>query len=627
MCGIWGVLVAGEDPQRFAEMHRRLSHRGPDAEGVLQVNGNILGHRRLSIIDLSAAASQPMWDVQQTVCIVFNGEIYNYRELRAVCVAAGLSFRTSSDTEVILNLFLLEGEMSFRRLNGMFAFALYDSRSSETFLVRDRVGIKPLYYGAVPGGIIFASELGAMLATGAFPLELDPTAVGAYLQFDFVPSPLSIIRGIRKLTGGTLLHVDRIGRSEVRSFLPPETLAERSRRSDASDLAEFDRVIHDVVSRQLVADVPVGVFLSGGIDSSIIARVATDLVGKIATFSIAFDDPTFDERRYFERVATSVGSNHHSEVLSARHMMDLLPRAASIVTEPLADGSIFPTYLLSRLARRHVTVALSGDGADELFAGYPTHQLWRIGNLVARIPAAARTRLRSWVRRFAPVSYGNMSAGFRVQKFLEGVDRDPLVQNQRWLGSFQPEEVPLFLRDGRSLSLEGLLQEARSGGAADLESVLRADRRFYLQDGVLVKVDRCSMSHSLEVRVPFLDNEMLEFASNLPSNRKIRRGQSKWLLRRWVEQRLPVEIARRTKKGFGAPLGRWFRGELRDFVRQNLSTAEIERDGILRPEPVQRLLEDHDRGVADERKRIFNLLMLKLWYDDVRAIAARGGQR
>ena len=383
------------------------------------------------------------------------------------------------------------------------------------------------------------------------------------------------------------------------------------------DVARFDPVIRAAVERQLVADVPVGVFLSGGIDSSIVARAAVDAAGRISTFSIAFDDPSFDESRWFELAARAVGSEHHTEKLTAAQMLDLVPHAAAIVSEPLADGSIFPTILLSRFARRHVKVALSGDGADELFAGYPTHQVIAPGRALGALARPLRRGLSTAVDRLLPVTHSNLSLDFRVRKFVDGADRDPIVQNQQWLGSFAARELPDLLTrfDAEAQRrLEALWHEPSCGAPTALEGVLRTDRRFYLQDGVLVKTDRASMSASLEVRVPMLDHEMVRFANGLPADRKLRGTRTKWLLREWARAHFPEEIWRRPKKGFGAPLGQWFRGELREMVRDTLSPSSLASDGFLRPEAVEGLLDAHESGRRDERKRIFNVLMFTMWY-------------
>jgi asparagine synthase (glutamine-hydrolysing) len=624
MCGIFGVLhPRGDVASEVGAMRDLLRHRGPDGEGIECLAHGVLGHVRLSVIDLSPAAAQPLWDIQRRACITYNGEIYNFRELRQECRRAGLEFASASDTEVIVNQYLLHGVGAFERLNGIFAFCLYDARSGECFLVRDRMGVKPLYYGESPRGLCFGSELKALVGSGCFAPEVDPAALQAYLQLDFVPAPLSMIRGVRKLPGGDYLRVDAAGRvAQLRYAPPPPTPSREPAGSFADDLAAFDRLIHTAVERQLVADVPVGVFLSGGIDSSIVARVASEVApSRIATFSIGFDDPSFDESRYFSAVAKAIGSDHHCEVVDPRAMLDILPAMVQVACEPLADGSILPTYLLARFARRHVTVALSGDGADELFAGYPTHRVAPWAAPLSHLPAAVRSGLLRLAHATLPVSYDNFSFDFRVKKFLAGLDPDPILRNERWLGSFQAEELPHVLQSyDRSLqrALEACLHEpAAALNGQRLEALLRTDQRFYLQDGVLVKVDRASMASALEVRVPFLDDEVVRFAQGLPIDRKVSGASTKHLLRRYGSGRLPEPVLARAKKGFGAPLGKWFRGELRGLLSETLDPRKIEAQGFFRPAFVSRLLDEHWSGRRDHRKALFNLLTFTLWYDSV----------
>lgn len=591
MCGIAGALAASPDAMRTVQrMHDAVAHRGPDGAGIVQVGYAVLAHRRLSIIDLSDAAAQPMWDAERQVCITYNGEVYNYLALRDECVRRGARFFSTSDTEVILQLYLLDGEAAFARLNGMFAFALVDTRSGDSYLVRDVMGIKPLYWS--PRGLLFASEL------PAFQGEVDPVALQAYAQLDFVPSPLSMIAGVRKLPGGHLVHVTRDG-FRVRRY--------REEPSGPA-AADLDTTIRETVARQLIADVPLGVFLSGGIDSAIVARLAADLAGRISTFSIAFDDPSFDESPYFETVAKIIGSDHHTERITDRAMEELLPEVPRVAGEPLADGSIFPTYFLARFARKRVKVALSGDGADELFGGYPTHRAIALGRRLVPMRGPLRA-----LARLLPVSHDNLSFDYRVKKLLEGAHRDPVVQNQRWLGTFMEEELPSLLTsydpDAQRRLIEAL-HEPSQGAPSELEAVLRTDRRFYLQDGVLVKVDRATMASALEVRVPMLDDAIVRFANALPAEQK----HDKRILREWARQHFPRSIWHRKKKGFGAPLARWFRGPLRNFVRDTLAPDALRRDGFYQPAAVQRILDAHERGRSDERKRIFNLLMFTLWY-------------
>ena len=628
MCGIFGVLHPhGDVDHELLAMRDLLRHRGPDGEGIDYVGDGRFGHVRLSVIDLSAAAAQPLWDAQRLTCITYNGEIYNFRELREECRRAGLEFKSSSDTEVIVNQYLLHGTDAFDRLNGIFAFCLYDARRGEFFLVRDPMGVKPLYWAQTPRGLCFASELKALLLSGCCALAVDQAALQAYLQLDLVPAPLSMVRGVQKLPGGCYLRVEPSGGTQLSRYTTLDVEADEPHGSLDDDIATFDRLIHRVVARQMVADVPVGVFLSGGIDSSIVAQVASELVpSRISTFSIAFDDPSFDESRYFATVAAAIGSQHHCETLTAAAMLDILPAIPHVACEPLADGSILPTYLLARFTRQHVTVALSGDGADELFAGYPTYRAARWGSGLSRLSRPVRAGLLRLAHAALPVNYDNFSLDFRVKKFLSGLHPDLILRNARWLGTFLPEELPDLLQTydpSLQCELEALLREpSKHLDGRWLEALLRTDQRFYLQDGVLVKVDRASMASALEVRVPYLDNELVRFARHLPADRKLRGAGFKHLLKRYARGRLPDAVLARGKKGFGVPLGKWFRFELKDLLHDALDARKIEAQGLFRPQFVARLLAEHWSGHRDHRKQLFNLLTFVLWYDHVSASKA-----
>ena len=597
-------------------MHAALRHRGPDDDAIADVGPSIFGHRRLSIIDLSPNGAQPMWSAGRELCITFNGEIYNFAELRKECETRGLPFRSTSDTEVILNQFLLHGAKALERLNGMFAFCLFDARAREYWLVRDRVGIKPLFYGVSGGGLFFASELDAILSSGEFPLEFDPAGLQAYLRMDSVPAPLTVVRGVRKLAGGRLLRVRSADDIEERSFVDQNALP--AARGEGRVRRDFGSLVHRVVERQMVADVPVGVFLSGGIDSSIVAITASELTGRrVPMFSVAFDEPSFDERRYFEIVARSLSTDHRVELFTAKSALDLIPQIAAIAREPLGDASLLPTFAISRFARSEVKVVLSGDGADELFGGYPTHRVWRAGRAWARLPRGVRRSVATLARDLLPVSTANLSFDYRLKKFLDGADRDLITQNQRWLGTFSEDELRQLLPhyDAEADAVvNSIVHDAVPENLDPLDRILRADERFYMQEQVLVKVDRASMANSLEVRVPFLDNEMITFAHGLPPHLKT----GKRILRLWLRDKLPAEIWRRPKKGFGIPIGRWFRNELHDLLVGSIQDLH----GVIDETFVRKLVEQHRRGQRDRRKELYNLLALALWYRRAREITS-----
>lgn len=626
MCGIAGVIGGGARSEELAAaMQAALRHRGPDDNGLLLIDGAVLAHCRLSILDLTPAGAQPMWDATRSACIAYNGEIYNFAELREECIARGAEFRSRSDTEVILNLYLLDGAKAFQRLNGMFAFCLVDPRAKLAYLVRDPMGIKPLYYAPTERGLFFASELGGLVAAGAVPFEVDHSALQAYLQLDYVPSPACMVHGVRKLEPGQLAIVDSRGAVRTEMYEAWDDVRTSSVPFKDS-LEEFGRRMRQVVRRQMVADVPVGVFLSGGIDSTIIATELSGLSGKIDTFSIAFAEASFDERRFFEDVARRLGARQHTKEVTPRDMLDVIPLIARITSEPLADGSIVPTFLLSAFARESVKVVLSGDGADELFGGYPTYGLRRTASVMSRLPPRVRSAMSRAADALLPVSYDNLTTSFKTRKFLAGLHRDPLLRHHRWLGSFLPEELPGLLRahdPSFQAELErSLLDPVR--GFSGLEALLRSDQRFYMQEQVLAKVDRASMAASLEVRVPFLDREMVTFARSLPADQKVARGRTKRLLRAYAGTRFPASIAERPKKGFGVPLGAWFRGDLRqlvgDLLRGRTAQEFFDRNAV------EALLQAHWSGRADNRKKIFNLLSFVLWHDQFSDGSRRSGE-
>jgi asparagine synthase (glutamine-hydrolysing) len=568
-----------------------------------------------------------MWDATRSICISYNGEIYNFRELREECLRRGAQLRGTSDTEVIVALYGLEGERAFERLDGMFAFCLVDAKTGCTFLVRDPMGVKPLFYFDRGDGLCFASELPALLASGVVPFEIDRQALLAYLQLDYVPAPLCLVKGVKKLGPGECLRVDARGERQLRRFTRWDDDTELG-IAEPEALARFDVLIRQSVERQLVSDVPIGVFLSGGIDSSIIASVASKVIDRpLHTFSIGFEDETFDESPFFDEVADAIGSVHHRRIVNAKDALAIVPQLPIITGEPLADGSIFPTFLLSRFARESVTVALSGDGADELFGGYPTYGMARTADVLSRLPAGAR-QLAVGVAEILPEGEGNLTFGFKARKFLSGLHRDPVERHFRWMGTFHGKSLSELVAD-HDVVEDGYLGALLRGPAAEadtrgrLECLLRTDQRFYLQDQVLVKADRASMANSLEVRPPFLSEPVVRFARALPARHKVRGRSSKHLLREWLARDFPPRISRRPKKGFGAPLARWFREELRDLVGDLLSETVVVRHGLVRFPQVDRLVREHWSGARDRRKEIFNLVSLALWIEEMSKSSGR----
>jgi len=622
VCGIVGnVLARGDrtpDPAVLKRMNDRLVHRGPDDEGFFLEGPAALAMRRLKIIDL-ATGHQPMSGEHRRVWAVFNGEIYNYRELTAELTGRGHTFTTRSDTEVIVHGYEERGLAALGGLEGMFAFALWDAPARTLVLARDRLGIKPLYYAVLPEQIVFASELKALVEHPAIDRTLDLTALSRYLAHEYVPAPASIFRAIRKLPAGHwLTYTD--GRLKVEPYWTVDFRPDRA--IDAAEAAERLRAVLDLaVRQQLVSDVPLGVFLSGGIDSSAVAALAARRIGgRLKTFSIGFEDPSFDESAHARRVAQALGTDHHEEVLDAGGACDLVARLPDLLDEPLGDASLIPTFLLSRFTRRSVTVALSGDGGDELFAGYPTYQAHRLARVVDLVPHWLRRRLvRPAVERL-PVSLSNLSLDFKLKRFFEGLDYADAERHAVWLGSFTPAEQRALLTPDALARMEAppsyaafheILANAPS--VRGLERMLYLDLKGYLGEGVLTKTDRASMACSLEVRVPLLDHRVVELAARLPMGLKLHGLTTKYILKRALAGVLPRETLRRPKKGFGIPLGHWFRNELRPLVREVCGADAIRRGGLFRPEMVERLLTEHESRRRDHRKKLYTLLAFQLW--------------
>ena len=612
MCGICGV--AGGDPADGRDLVHRMCaamvHRGPDDEGIVQLDSVALGMRRLSIIDVEGG-HQPMHNEDSTVWVVQNGEIYNHLELRKLLIAAGHSFNTQSDTEVLVHGYEEWGEDLVGRLNGMFAFAIHDPRRDSVFLARDRMGIKPLHYAIDSDRLVFASELKALLRDPALRKGIDPAALDDYLAYEFVPSPGSIVRGIKKLEPGhTLTWSVADSTHKVRRYWSPQlNLGGADGRDIDEECDRLRAVLRESVRNELISDVPLGVFLSGGIDSSAVAAMMTQLGGEVKSFSVGFADRSFDESAHARLVAKHLGTEHHELTLEPGMLLDLVPRLPDLLDEPLGDASIIPTYLLSEFTRRHVKVALGGDGGDELFAGYPTLQAHRLAGYYLKAPRLLREGLVEPVVRSLPVSRGNLSFDFRAKRFVSGAAYSTAERHQRWMGSFDREgRAALLGRDSRS----------QGGDVADgdpLNQVLLLDMRLYLENDILVKLDRASMMASLEGRVPLLNNDFVEYATHLPLNMKLRGLRSKFLLKRALQGILPDSILNRPKKGFGVPIAHWFRGPLKEQMLSVLSPDRIAREGFFDPGGVRRLIDDHLAGRHDNRKQLWTLFAFEMWHD------------
>ena len=624
MCGIAGIVLGVADNWAREDLHRvvqALSHRGPDGTGFFFDEAVWLGHQRLSIID-PAGGAQPMFNEDQSIAVVCNGEIYNFQELKHRLEQKGHRFGTSCDTEVIPHLYEEYGVDFPEHLVGMFAIAVWDRRVQRLMLVRDRMGIKPLYYAETAGGLVFASELRAVLAAGTVPRDIDPDGVSEFLTYDATPAPRTILRAVRKLPAASRMVRDASsvrldeywGRRELYPPVVPRSLEEAAEQLRA--------LLRDVVRRHLISDVPLGVFLSGGIDSSYIAAVMAEVMDEpLRTFSIAFDEESFDEGPYARMVAAHLGTEHHEERLPVDAALQLLPRLPDIMDEPLGDPAILPTYLLSRAARTRVVVALSGEGGDELFYGYPTYYAHRVARLLERSPRIVSGAVRALVGRL-PASSSNFALDFVAKRFASGVGRNLAERHAHWMSSFEPDKESLLtpefytaLEDPSGLGPARRIASLASAGVDPLLVASHLDLVLYLQDGILMRTDKASMANALEVRVPFLDHQVVEFARALPTNLKLRGRVGKYLLRWIARDRLPADIVRRPKKGFGVPVAGWFRGELRELLADVLSAPRLRAQGIFQPEAVTRLVDEHQKGRQNHRKALWALLAFQLWHD------------
>ncbi len=616
MCGIVGFF----DPERRVDrpedilkrMTETLESRGPDDMGLFHSGPWHLGHRRLSILDLSAAGHQPMISEDGQTIVVFNGEIYNFQALREWLESRGRKFRTRTDTEVLLHIYEEEGEAMVSRLNGMFAFAILDLRRSRVMLARDRAGKKPLYYTHQNGMFAFASELKAIRPLDTIRRTIDPAAVRLFFGLDYIPTPRTIYTEFRKLRSGHYLIFDgQKAREEPYWQLRYTPKAKEDRRGAAAELT--DRIRSAVKSR-LVADVPVGVMLSGGIDSSCVAYFAQEnATQKIRTFSIRFDDPSYDESAYARLVAERLGTDHTEFSFTARDALDRIEAIFRYLDEPFADASILPTTLLCENTVKHVTVALGGDGGDELFYGYPTYQAEAVARAIGPLKFAAP--LFHQVTKRIPASDRYMSWPFKLDRVFRGLAADPIRRHFWWRGPCDAETLHGLLAancDPAGDIYDPLVREVLANGPYDsaFEPVLYNDFRFYLQDGVMVKVDRASMMHSLEMRAPLLDQLVMEYAARLPASINFAGFRTKAFFKEILRGKLPDTVIDRPKKGFAVPVSSWLKKDLRDLFLDLWSSVP---DDLVNVGAVRSLYTEHVLGRRDRRKELWALLAFQMW--------------
>ncbi len=612
MCGISGILrFDGNPPERsiLRAMTDRLAHRGPDGSGIFTEGPIGLGHRRLAIIDLSKRGKQPMHSADGRLSITFNGEIYNFRELREELEHQGVRFSTETDTEVILQLYAREGAECVRRLRGMFAFAIWDSATKRLFLARDRVGKKPLYYTRTDREFIFGSELKAVLAHPSVRREISALAQEQYLAWGYVPAPHSIFAAVRKLRPAHTLTVQMDGSARETqywnlAYAPQERSIQDWRSLILQELETSTKL-------RMTSDVPLGAFLSGGIDSSaIVALMSRSSDTPIKTFSIGFEEQTFNELPHAKIVADAFGTEHTEFVIQPR-AADILPSLIWHYDEPFADSSALPSYHLAKLTRSKVTVALNGDGGDESFAGYERYAVDRLITEYRRMPRIIRSAIATGVRLLPePATQKNVLR--KAKRFVEVSAMRPGERYERLMSIFPDNE--LLELTGTGLERH-LLRDAYNAGPRDaLAAKMRTDILTYLPDDLLVKMDRATMAHSLEARSPFLDHRVMEIAASIPSHLKLQGFNTKHILKRALAGILPKSILQRKKQGFGVPLGAWFRGELRNIAHDVLLSPTTARRGLLRQEKMQTILREHCSKRADHSHRIWSLLWLELWY-------------
>jgi asparagine synthase (glutamine-hydrolysing) len=593
-------------------MCHSIVHRGPDDEGIFVRNGAGLGVRRLSIIDL-AGGHQPVFNEDKTICVVYNGEVYNFPELRRELESRGHLFRSSTDTEVIVHLYEEMGRECVQKLRGMFAFAVYDTRNRRLLLARDRLGIKPLHYAVVDGRIIFGSEIKAILAAAPDLADIDQNALWQYMYFGYVPDPATAFLRIRKLLPGHVLEYER-GQVCVHKYWDLPCYGTRPPRNEQECLEELEQRLAEAVRIQLIADVPLGALLSGGTDSStVVALMARASSRPIKTFSIGFQRADFNEAPYARLVAQRFGTDHHEMVVEP-DVVETVETLTRSMEEPFGDSSILPAYYLSRLARQHVIVALSGDGGDELFAGYERYQI-HLQRREFKIPHRAGSFYRNHLHSRFPSNLPGRNLAYSVslpwnERYLEGVSLQSFDREMALLSS---DFRATALRDEDPASVfREYLNEAP---AADrLGRILYLDTKTYLPGDILTKVDRMSMLASLEVRVPILDHLFLEWATSLPSEWKMRGKKQKYVFVKLAERLgVPKAVLDRPKQGFALPLCHWLRGELKDFTESILLDSATWQRGYFNPQGVQRLLNEHFQGRRDHSARIWRFLMFELW--------------
>ena len=618
MCGIAGIAVFGDMPspsyQVLKEMCNTIIHRGPDEDGMDIRDGVAMGMRRLSIIDLSGG-SQPIFNEDLTIRVVYNGEIYNFKELRKELESCGHHFKTNTDTEVIVHAYEEYGKDFPNHLNGMFAFSLHDITKRKLFLVRDHVGIKPLFYSFNRKHIVWGSEIKALLASNLVERELNIDALGQFLAWEYIPGEATLFKSIYKLEPAKMIEIDL-----DRPACKPETYWDVPHKEEILNRTieeweeEVDQTIRECVKRQLISDVPLGAFLSGGVDSSLVVSA----MGDAKTFSIGFDDPTYNELKWARKVADHLNVQHIDDIIKP-DIENLFEQLMVFMDDPIGDFSIFPTYLVSHHARKHVTVALSGDGGDELFGGYETYVADQKSYQYALIPVLLRHKfIEPFVKSLKPRP---AKKGFinKAIRFVEGLEQPEDLSHARWrifTGNGFRETV--FTTDAlneittsEATHIQRLFKEA--GNRQPLNKSLYVDLKSYLCDNCLVKIDRMSMAVSLESRVPLLDKELVELAFRIPENYKVANGKTKVLLKKIAAKHVPHECVYRPKEGFSIPIKNWLKTRLRPLMEELLNSKKIEREGLFQTASIEKLKQEHLTGLANHSHILWSLMVFQDW--------------
>lgn len=624
MCGIAGVLYfdgTAAQPEILKPMTDVIAHRGPDGEGIYTSGAVGLGHRRLAILDLSPAGKQPMCNEDGTIWVTFNGEIYNFGEIRRELSDRGHKFRSQTDTEVIVHAYEEWGTDCLKRFNGMFAFGLWDEQKRRLWLVRDRLGVKPLFYYHSSRFLLFGSEIKAILCHPGVERTIDYEALSYYLALNYTPAPYTLFASIRQLLPGHYLWVDADGHVQDVEYWDV-VYSEEGNRSEQSYLEEFSALLEDSIRLRLVSDVPFGVFLSGGVDSSSVAYgMSHQMQEAVKTFSIGFGESSFDELEYARLVAQTLQSEHYEQIVTA-DAATILPKLVWHAEEPTADSSMVAVYYLAQMAREKVTMALSGDGADEILAGYETYQAYYLLQLYRLLPSWLRQNAIAPLVDAIPVSDAKVTWDFKLKRFVAGSELLPEDAHATWRMIFnaQGREQLLSLVSnypGVKADVLDLYRAAfaKTNARHSLNRMLYVDTRLYLPNDMLVKVDRMTMAHGLEAREPFLDYRLVEFAASVPPKLKLKHlRHKKYLLKASMRGKLPAQILGRKKQGFNVPNARWIKKDLKPFITDCLSAKRIREIGVLDSKVVENLLHEHFEEKVDNSHQIWCLLILSMWY-------------